>query len=239
MVCGRRRLDPRCRAPPAGRPSGSRARRSVPWRARCWFAAGAGEQPVVADAVEPLGQDVEQEAPDELVGRQRHRAVPRLPVVAVILVAEGDAALVESDEAAVGDGDAVGVAGEIGEHRFGPGEGRLGVDEPVLPAQRREMGGEGLASTQALDLAEERAAGPPRERRRGRSGRAAGTGGTAPAPATGSRACSAPSACRRVISRRPARSCGRAGGGSSPSPSCGARRWRRCERRGAWDRRRW
>ena len=34
------------------------------------FAAGAGEQPVVADAVESLGQDVEQEAPDELVGRR-------------------------------------------------------------------------------------------------------------------------------------------------------------------------
>ena len=34
------------------------------------LAAGAGEQPVVADAVEPLGQDVEQEAPDELVGRR-------------------------------------------------------------------------------------------------------------------------------------------------------------------------
>jgi hypothetical protein len=33
----------------------------------------------------------------------------------------------------------VGVAGEIGQHRLGPGEGRLGVDEPVLPAERREM----------------------------------------------------------------------------------------------------
>ena len=29
---------------------------------------GAGEQPVVADAVKPLRQNVEQEAPDELVG---------------------------------------------------------------------------------------------------------------------------------------------------------------------------
>ena len=34
------------------------------------LAAGAGEQPVVADAVKSLGQDVEQEAPDELVGCQ-------------------------------------------------------------------------------------------------------------------------------------------------------------------------
>ena len=47
--------------------------------------------------MEPLGQDVEQEAPDELVGRERHRAIPRPPVAAVILEAEGHAALVETD----------------------------------------------------------------------------------------------------------------------------------------------
>ncbi len=101
-------------------------------------AAGAGEQPVVADPVEALGQGVEQEAPDELVRRQRHRAVSRPPVMAIVLVAEGDAALVETDEAAVRDGDAVGVAGEIGEHRLGPGEGRLGVDTSASSAAARD-----------------------------------------------------------------------------------------------------
>ena len=78
------------------------------------LAGGAGEQPVVSDAVEPLGQDVEQEAPDELVGRQRHGAKPRLAVAAVIFVTEGDAALIEAEQAAVRDGDAVSVASEIG-----------------------------------------------------------------------------------------------------------------------------
>ena len=71
------------------------------------------------------------------------------------LVPEGDAALVERHEPAVGDGDAVSVAGEIGEHRFGPGERRLGVDEPVLALERREMRSEGLATTEARNLAEE------------------------------------------------------------------------------------
>ena len=99
---------------------------------------------------------MEQEAPDEFARGERHGAVPRLPVAAVVLVAEGHAALVESNEATVRDGDAMGVAGEIGEHRFRPGEGRLGVDEPLLPFKRCEMCGEGLATTQALDLAEER-----------------------------------------------------------------------------------
>jgi hypothetical protein len=79
--------------------------------------------------------------------RERHRAVSRLPVAAVVLVAEGHTARAEVEQAAVRDGDAVGVAGEIGELRLRPGEGRLGVDEPVLPAERREMRGEGLSVT--------------------------------------------------------------------------------------------
>src|SRR5438270_51791 len=41
------------------------------------LAGGAGEQPVATDAVEPLWQDMEQEAPDELVGGERHGAQPR------------------------------------------------------------------------------------------------------------------------------------------------------------------
>jgi hypothetical protein len=74
--------------------------------------------------------------------------------------------------------------------------------------------------------------------RRARPGRASETDGTTRAPVRGSRVGTAPSACRRSIARRPAQSYGRAGGGSLPSPSYGARPWRRCERRGAWDRRR-
>src|SRR5437016_14058165 len=97
------------------------------------------KQPVVADAMKPLRQYVEQEAPDELVGAECHCAVPRLPVAAVVLVAEGHAALVESNEATVRDGDTMGVAGEVGEHCFRPSEGRLGIDEPLLPFKRCEI----------------------------------------------------------------------------------------------------
>ena len=140
------------------------------------LAGGAGEQPVVTDAVEALGQDVEQEAPDELVGREGHRTKPRPSVAAVVLVAKGDATLVESEQAAVRDGDAVGVAGEIGEHRLGPGAGWwLGVEEPSLPPERGKMCGKGLPATQAFELAEERqpaaawaSASPSRKSRRNR-----------------------------------------------------------------------
>ena len=43
-----------------------------------------------------MGGDVQQETPDELVGGKGHRAIRRSPGAAVILVAEGDAALLES-----------------------------------------------------------------------------------------------------------------------------------------------
>ena len=66
---------------------------------------------LLADAMKPLRQNVEQEAPDELVGAERHFAVPRLPIAAVVLVAEGHAARVERDEPTVRDGDAMGIAG--------------------------------------------------------------------------------------------------------------------------------
>jgi hypothetical protein len=37
----------------------------------------------------------------------------------------------------VGDGDAMGVAGQVVENMFGAAEGWLGVDDPVLPASCR------------------------------------------------------------------------------------------------------
>src|SRR5499427_5201165 len=110
------------------------------------LAAGARQQSVVADAMKPLWQNVEQKALDELVGAERHCAVPRLPAAAVILVAEGHAARIESEEATVRDGDAMGVAGEIGQHRLRPGEGRLAVDEPFLPLERCQMCGKDFAA---------------------------------------------------------------------------------------------
>jgi hypothetical protein len=59
------------------------------------FACRGGEQAVVADAMEPTRQDVKQEAADELVGCKRHDVLPLPAVAPVILVAEGDAGLVE------------------------------------------------------------------------------------------------------------------------------------------------
>lgn len=67
------------------------------------LAGSAGKQAVVADAVEALWQDVEQEATDELLGDQRHHLLAVSAIPAVILITEGDAGLVEAKEPAVRD----------------------------------------------------------------------------------------------------------------------------------------
>ena len=55
-----------------------------------------------------------------------------LAVGCIILPAEGDAVILEADQAMVRDGDAVRVAGEVVEDVFGTAKRRLGIDDPVL-----------------------------------------------------------------------------------------------------------
>jgi len=64
----------------------------------------------VADAVEPARQDVEQEPADKLVGAECHDALAFGTIAAIILVAEGDAAIIERDQPPVRYRDPVGVA---------------------------------------------------------------------------------------------------------------------------------
>src|SRR5215471_15164604 len=57
------------------------------------FAAGAGQEAVVADAVEALRQNVEQEAANEFVRTEGHGALAVGTVAAIVLVAERDPGL--------------------------------------------------------------------------------------------------------------------------------------------------
>lgn len=109
----------------------------------------------MADAVEAPGQDMGQEAADELVGLERHDALTVGAVATVILDPERHLIFIEGDEAAVRDGDAVGIAREIGEHRFRTGEGRLGVDDPGLLAERCEVVLEGSGIGESSQRPEE------------------------------------------------------------------------------------
>ena len=76
-----------------------------------------------------------------------------LVVVAIVSPAEADLSLFEPDEPTVGDGNAMGVAAEIGEDLIGATKGWLGVDDPFEPAQLAEMALEGGLIGQADEAA--------------------------------------------------------------------------------------
>src|SRR6516162_2177352 len=114
-----------------------------------------GKQAVVADAVEPAGQHVDEEAADELVDYERHQLAVWLLLVAVILPFEGDPGIVECDKAAVGNGDTVSVARKIGQDCLWSAEWVVYAKRPFGPAQRREMIVECFGIRQCDQIAEE------------------------------------------------------------------------------------
>jgi len=63
------------------------------------LAVGVGEQPVVADAVKAGGQDMQQEAAHELLGRDGHHFAARSAVLAIVFPAERDVLIVRGHEA--------------------------------------------------------------------------------------------------------------------------------------------
>lgn len=88
----------------------------------------------IANFMKALGQDMLQIASHEFMAGEGAGFVA---LGLSILVAEGDAGLVETDQAAIGDGDAEGIAGKVVEHRLlslAPG---LDMDHPALVKDMR------------------------------------------------------------------------------------------------------
>ena len=119
------------------------------------FSPGVGDQTVVADAVEPWGEDMEQETAHKLLGGERHGLVPCPALGPVILPAESHAAFIQCNETAVGNGHPMGIARQIGEHRRRSREGALGVDDPLALTLRVDLIVEGRGIGQRLMLPEE------------------------------------------------------------------------------------
>ena len=115
-----------------------------PARSRDVFRAPAiGEEAVVSNAVETVGQDVDQKAADELVDVECHQLVAVFGLGPVILPFERHALAVEGDEATIGDRDPVRVAGQVGEDGIGSAKRSLRIDDPFDLAQCGEEGLEG------------------------------------------------------------------------------------------------
>ena len=107
----------------------------------------------MADAVEPIRHGVQQEPPNELIGGERHHL--GLAVMAIIFPGEVDLAVGEPGETRVCEGDAMGIAAEIGQHLIGSGERALGIDRPFDRTQRIETFGEGVGFGQGRECAGE------------------------------------------------------------------------------------
>ena len=100
-------------------------------------AIAVGEQAEVADLDEARRQDVKQEAADELDRIEAHDL--DAVVVSGVAPAKAHLAVVEIEEPAVGDGNAMSVAGQVLQHMLGSAEGWLGIDDPFLVAQGGEQ----------------------------------------------------------------------------------------------------
>jgi hypothetical protein len=107
----------------------------------------------VADTHESPGQDVDEKSPQKLISRDGHDLL--LTAVGVVLPAKRDSSFAKSDEPMVGDGDTVGVAGEIVEHMLSAAEGRLGIDDPLLRIELSQEMSESLSVGQVQQRAME------------------------------------------------------------------------------------
>ena len=76
--------------------------------------------------------------------------------MSVIAPTERDGCVVGADQAAVGDGDAVGVAAEIGQDMLGRTEWWLGKDDPVLATKLTDQCCKESASSSRASLPEKR-----------------------------------------------------------------------------------
>ena len=85
-------------------------------------------QAKMSNADKPVGQYVEEEAPDELLGRESDEPVRAR--VFVIPGTEGHRLPIKGKEPLVGNGYPVGVMAEVAEDMPGTTEGRFGVDHP-------------------------------------------------------------------------------------------------------------
>ncbi len=118
-------------------------------------AMAVGEQTVMPDMVEPFWEDVDQEAPHELMDRQVHGFIAINAFGSIILPGKGDDLVVDADQTTVRDGDPMGIAGEVSEHRLRPGERFLGINRKVGLVERLEIGVEGRLVSKVLVVVEE------------------------------------------------------------------------------------
>lgn len=116
-------------------------------------AIGFGQETVVPNAVEAVGQDVEEKAANELVRGEPHDAA--LAAAAIVLVTKRHFRVGDGDEPGVADRRPIRGARQISQHPLGPAEGRLGVDDERAVSKRANVLAEDGELSEAGKVAEE------------------------------------------------------------------------------------
>lgn len=83
---------------------------------------------------------MQKEAAQELIGCHSHQFL--LAAVGVILPAERHVAIGEVDKPVIGDGDTMGVAGQVMKNVLRTAEWRFGIHDPILTEKRTKEGAE-------------------------------------------------------------------------------------------------
>ena len=118
-----------------------------------FLAVAVPQEPVIANALEPVRQHVQQETPDEFPGAQGHRF--DLIASAIIFPLEPDLIVFDVEQAVIGDGDAVGIAAHVVEHLLGSCERSFGIDNPIALFQVCQKPRERRPLTERFQCAEE------------------------------------------------------------------------------------
>lgn len=95
-----------------------------------FMTAVVGEKPVMADTDKALRENMQAEAAQELVQGQFHDL--GFAGIGVVFPSKTHAIVLDGEDAAVGNGGAVGVAGEVAQNLLRTREGAFGIDGPFF-----------------------------------------------------------------------------------------------------------
>jgi len=112
-------------------------------------ALAVSQEPIMADSDEALGQGVEEKAVDKVHGADGSLLEG---IVLSVFIPEADHAVFESQEAAVGDSDAVGITGQIVQDMLRVRDGGPHTDNPLVFVEFAFKLGAGLCKVQVSPL---------------------------------------------------------------------------------------
>ena len=103
---------------------------------------------VMSHSAESVWQDMQTKAPQELAPFELHNLL--LTFLPVVLVAESDLLVIDSDDAVVADGDLVGIPAQVFDHSSRSAERGFCVNDPILLVSLLSPLSDGMLSNRCM-----------------------------------------------------------------------------------------